>query len=96
MGEASEAVTTLRGLESAARRIQAVVASALAIQQAPTLRFHMSNSIKRDDETLRPIEMPTAETRHREVRHAAQAAIPKPLPANIIGRGDEETAGHSE
>ena len=95
MGEASQADTTLRGLESAQGRIQSMVAEALAIRQVPMLRFHLDDSIKRGDETLRLIEKSTAETRQREaqqVQHAAQDPAPQPSPDNTMAR-EEGTPG---
>lgn len=80
MGEPSEAVTTLRGLESAQGRIQSIVARAMAIRQVPMLRFHLDSAIKQGDETLRLIEMSTAETRQREAQHAAQDHAPQNSP----------------
>jgi ribosome-binding factor A len=86
MGEALEAITTLRGLESAQGRIQSMVASAMAIRQVPMLRFHLDNSIKRGNETLRLIEASTAETRQREadyaVRHRAAPSSPGDITAS--------------
>jgi ribosome-binding factor A len=81
MGEASEAATTLRGLESAQGRLQSMVADALAIRQVPMVRFHLDDSIKLGNETLRLIEKSTAETLHREAQHttqdrASQASVP--------------------
>lgn len=92
MGEASEAATTLRGLESAQGRIQSMVASAMAIRQVPMLRFHLDDSIKRGDETLRLIEKSTAETRQREAQHAAQHHAPQASPDDSIA-GEEGTPG---
>lgn len=76
MGDASAAATTLRGLESAQGRLQSMVASAMAIRQVPMLRFHLDDSIRRGNETLRLIEKSMAETRQREGKHATQAGIP--------------------
>ncbi len=92
MGEASEAVATLRGLESAQGRIQSMVADAMAIRQVPMLRFHLDESIKRGNETLRLIEAATAETRQREAQHAAQAGTPDASPDDIIA-GEEGLPG---
>jgi ribosome-binding factor A len=74
MGEASQAATTLRGLESARGRIQSMLAEALAIRQVPILRFHLDESIKRGDETLRLIEKSTAEAVDRAVQKAGESA----------------------
>jgi ribosome-binding factor A len=94
IGEASEAVTTLRGLESAQGRLQSMVAAAMAIRQVPMLRFHLDESIKRGDDTLRLIEKSTAETRQREAQHATQDHAPEASPDNATARKDSaEKAG---
>jgi len=74
MGDDADARTTLRGLQAAHRKLQAMVAEALPIRQVPTLRFHIDDSIKRGFETLRLIEMSMAEIRQLEQERAARAA----------------------
>jgi len=93
MGEAAEADTTLRGWS---QRKDASSRWWLRPWDpaGANVRFHLDDSIKRGDETLRLIEKSTAETRQREaqqVQHAAQDPPPA-LADNTMAR-EERTPG---
>lgn len=95
LGEASEALTTLRGLESAQGRIQSMVAGALAIRQVPMLRFHLDDSIKRGDETLRLIDKSTAETSQREAQRTRRDQASRSL-SDDVSTDDNEVQKSSQ
>lgn len=64
----SEAVQrrTLAGLKSATGFIQGLVAKVVQIRTCPRLSFHLDESIKRGEQTLRLIEQTMAEYQPRE------------------------------
>lgn len=63
MGEEPAQRKTLAGLRSAVGYMQKLVAHALSIRTCPRLSFHLDQSIKKGEETLRLIEQVMAETR---------------------------------
>jgi ribosome-binding factor A len=63
MGSESAQRKTIAGLRSAAGYMQKMVAEELSIRTCPRLSFHLDESIKRGEETLRLIEQVMAETR---------------------------------
>jgi ribosome-binding factor A len=73
MGSDSDARTTLRGLEAAHGKLQALIADALPIRQVPILRLHLDESLKKSFETIQLIEKSMQEIRQREAERAAQA-----------------------
>lgn len=63
MGSESTQRRTIAGLRSAAGYMQKMVAGELSIRTVPRLSFHLDQSIKRGEETLRLIEQVMAESR---------------------------------
>ncbi len=63
MGSEGAQRKTLAGLRSAAGYMQKLVAGELNIRTCPRLSFHLDESIKRGEQTLRLIEQVMAETR---------------------------------
>lgn len=63
MGSESTQRRTIAGLRSAAGYMQKMVAGELSIRIVPRLSFHLDQSIKRGEETLRLIERVMAESR---------------------------------
>lgn len=63
MGTAAAQRRTIAGLRSAAGYIQKMVAGELQIRIVPRLTFHLDESIKKGEQTLRLIEQVMAESR---------------------------------
>lgn len=63
MGTPAAQRRTIAGLKSAAGYIQKMVAGELRIRTCPRLSFHLDESIKKGEQTLRIIEQVMAESR---------------------------------
>ncbi len=90
LGSESDARTTLRGLEAAHGKVQAMVADALPIRQVPIVRFKPDESLKKGFETIQLIEKSMEEIRQREARQAArEQASSDDSPDDTAGGSDD-------
>lgn len=62
LGEESDRRRTMSGLQHARGHVQSLVARHLCVRQCPHLRFHLDESIRRGNETIRLIEEMTGRT----------------------------------
>lgn len=73
MGSEAAQRRTVAGLRSATGFVQGLVAKELAIRTCPRLSFHLDESIKKGDATIRLIDQVMAESRAAEASRQVQA-----------------------
>ncbi len=84
MGTEAAQRKTIAGLRSATGFVQGLVARELAIRTCPRISFHLDESIKRGDATIRLIEQVMAES-----KPGTQDPVPEaPEPAEAEGDSD--------